>query len=357
MARRHGFPPTASKTRSTFPSGSGAALQGGAPMFSGMRPHSQILGPPSTPSTRPDRQLDIRTWRGPSGARILDTSLRCWELPSRIGLAPETGVLCLKAFQEGTIATIGTPERFMLRTVFQEWIHVDGNRLNLVPVPLADGRILLREAKGFSCSQPFDGGGELASADPFAETKSIVRRACERNGVFLWKESSYQPQTPFDSLYPSDRQLDVKSWRSSGNAKIPAKESTCWTVPEPVVGIPPAPGVLCLFPHKWETCVHVYREEGPRLRLVFDEIIHGWTNWLDLYPVIEPGGEIYLAEARGFSCRQMEMQLEEKELAGVPPPGSGDLLAACSQRSYHWSAGAYRLPPANKPARKPQHRH
>lgn len=296
----------------------------------------------------PDRPLDLHSWISPSGARILDTSLRCWQAPTRRGTLLDSALLCLKTSAEGTLATIHLDQHNLHRSAFQEWIHVDGNRLNLVPVILDDGRILLREGHGFSCSSTLHGRAEDPTRSPDAWMESNIRRGCQMVGVFHWKESWYVPETPFDTLYPPDRQLDVKSWRSPNQARIPSKESTCWTVPGPGLGLPPAPGILCLFTHGEETRVHLYREEGARLRLVFDRMIRGWTNWLDLYPVAD-SSKVVLAEVRGYSCSDMLEQLEEKIEAGVPPPGWENLLQACGQREFPWRAGAYRLPDPKGP--------
>jgi hypothetical protein len=119
------------------------------------------------------------------------------------------------------------------------------------------------------------------------------------------------------------------------------------------VGVPAAPGLLCLTETNDPplTRARIYRQEGTRLRPVFDAIVAAWANWLELTPLLQSDGSLLLSERTPHDCRGALQQSDEKAEYDLAPPSAQYLPDACARAgTYHYDHGKYRLDPTSLPS-------
>jgi hypothetical protein len=173
----------------------------------------------------------------------------------------------------------------------------------------------------------------------------------------------HQPPRPpapepvlFEKHYPAAASFPLGEYLREKKLKGPGFEQTCWELP-PRVGVPPAPGLLCLVSPENQplTVARIYRVEAGRLTEVFDAIIGAWANWLALVPLLHEDGTVELSDQRPFQCQHaVQGEYAMKVAAGVAPPGGEYLEAGCAKVGhYRFERGRYRLsgpPPQNDAA-------
>jgi hypothetical protein len=154
----------------------------------------------------------------------------------------------------------------------------------------------------------------------------------------------------FDDHYPDPLAFSLRAWSREHGLAGPSAEQRCWDLGEHV-GVPAAPGLLCLTVTPQPlTHAHVYRQEGARLRQVFEAIIAAWANWLELTPLLEADGSLRLIDRSPGDCRAALAEASAKAQAHVAPPAAEYLPAACARVGlYRYERGQYRRDSTAKP--------
>lgn len=157
-----------------------------------------------------------------------------------------------------------------------------------------------------------------------------------------------QPQAKeirFNEHYPKQSSFSLLEFKKSNGLSGPNYELRCWALEK--VGSPPVPGLLCLSHNARPefTLAGVYRIEEKTLRLVWQETVFTYMNWLELTPLVsDEGVTLTLNDRRPHSCEVALSEYRAKVSARVAPP-SGELLEpACRKRGkYSYINGRYRL--------------
>jgi hypothetical protein len=152
----------------------------------------------------------------------------------------------------------------------------------------------------------------------------------------------------FFDQYPEPLAFSLDTWTKEHHVAGPTSEQRCWELGQRV-GIPPAPGLLCLTSTRTPlTRAHIYRLQDSRLREVFVAIVATYANWLELTPLIQADGSLLLTDRCPGCCAGALAQASEKADAGVAPPSAQYLGPACAAvGSYRYENGQYLFnPPA-----------
>lgn len=153
----------------------------------------------------------------------------------------------------------------------------------------------------------------------------------------------------FAARYPESERIEPGPWLHRHGVTGAVLREPCWDLGEQV-GVPKAPGLLCLSVKQSppESIATVYRVQSRRLDLVWHATVATWANWLELTPVLSSDGAVL--ELRDRTPRACEYALKEyraKSRSGVRP-GFGEALArGCSAVGpFDWKGQRYVKRPA-----------
>jgi hypothetical protein len=156
-----------------------------------------------------------------------------------------------------------------------------------------------------------------------------------------------QGSYPHAEYYAPDAAVDVGAWLREHAVSSKFGEATCWDAGLRV-GVPPAAGLVCerSMERPPRTFSRVYRLENGKLRLVWEEVVKTYANWVDLTPVLSPtGAELTLHDSRRYRCAGAIGEARAKQDARVHPPSfTRAIEAACARRGvYTWNGKRYVL--------------
>lgn len=153
----------------------------------------------------------------------------------------------------------------------------------------------------------------------------------------------------FATRYPESERIEPGRWLHRHGVTGAVLREPCWDLGEQV-GVPKAPGLLCLSVKQSppESIATVYRVHSRRLEQVWHATVATWANWLELTPVLSSDGAVL--ELRDRTPRACEYALKEyraKSRSGVRP-GFGEALArGCSAVGpFDWEGRRYVKRPA-----------
>jgi hypothetical protein len=136
----------------------------------------------------------------------------------------------------------------------------------------------------------------------------------------------------------------VAEWHTARGVTSRVVEKECWDLGDRV-GVPPAPGLLCLRTSSRPSRVQgrIYRLEGKTLHLAWQGPVATWTNWLDLTPVLsDDGATLTVRERRSGDCEAAMEEYRAKEGAGIPMDWGPVLREGCASRGiYRYDGKAY----------------
>jgi len=154
----------------------------------------------------------------------------------------------------------------------------------------------------------------------------------------------------FDARWAKTNEIDVDAWRAAHGVTKAFLSKGCWDAGDRV-GVPPAPGLLCLavFPSPYKSIAsdvraRVLRLDGDRLVMVWEETVATYANWLELTPTFSSNGAtLTLHDSAPHRCEGAIRESFDKDAANVGIDGLSALLVqACKQRGvYAWTGKHY----------------
>lgn len=177
--------------------------------------------------------------------------------------------------------------------------------------------------------------GEQGAPAPASATEGPGAEAARVTSDAVTDENAIRHE--FSAYYSPELLLRADDWKQAHGARGGAKEAECWDLGERV-GVPPAPGMLCLTRIKdpAETVARVYRLEGARLRRVWQGTIGTWANWLELVPLLSADGRTLVVHDRApGSCEAALSEHHEKQGSGVAGNFGAVLRRGCAGLGTH----------------------
>jgi hypothetical protein len=145
----------------------------------------------------------------------------------------------------------------------------------------------------------------------------------------------------FSHQYPDDQRVAPAAWLKAHGAHGTHSEKDCWELADGV-GVPPAPGILCVFTlgPPFERLARIYRLDGARTKKVWQATIGADPTWLELVPVVAGNGStIEVRELRGGNCERALCQYAEKEAYGILMDFGPVLTRGCKARGLYTYEG------------------
>lgn len=209
------------------------------------------------------------------------------------------------------------------------------------PILAAPGRAALPTIRPDASTDrpgaPAPGGPVGARSDAAPSPSSLDRDAGPADERGRAPRDAAATPRRFSAYYPPERALGARAWEQAHAARGDASAAECWDMSDRV-GVPPAPGMLCLsrVDDPPETIATIYRLEGARLRSVWRGTIGAWANWLELVPLLsDDGATLELRESSPGGCEAALAEHREKRSSGVAGNFGAVLDRGCALRGLH----------------------
>jgi hypothetical protein len=141
----------------------------------------------------------------------------------------------------------------------------------------------------------------------------------------------------FTESYPDERRVAPDEWAKAHGARGAPSEKDCWDL-GPAVGVPPAPGLLCVFTQgpPLEKLGRIYRLQGTKLERVWQATLGTEANWLELIPrLASDGSSLELQERSAGDCERALCQYAEKAAYGIAMNFGAVLKRGCNERGVY----------------------